>query len=193
MNNQLISGASGVRLRSRRGFTLIEMTMALMVMSILILASGGILIFLARGQNEARDDNDVQNRLELVREMIVADFRPGRAILTPNTAGGTGTSVEVETLDYNPATGNTTVRRYRWTFASNTITRYVATETATPGTFSAETQTISQSNIATFSVTRFNDGDGLLSNDRRLDFTLTATQGTQSASIAFTVMLRNVG
>lgn len=193
MNNQLISGGGGMRLRSRRGFTLIEMTMALMVMSILILASGGILIFLARGQNEARDDNDVQNRLELVREMIVSDFRPGRTILTPATAGGTGTEVQVETLDYNPATGNTTVRRYRWAFASNTITRYVATETGTPGTFTAETQTISQSNIATFSVTRFNDGDGTLTNDRRLDFTLTATQGTQSASIAFTVMLRNVG
>lgn len=182
-----------MRRKHGRGFTLIEMTMALMVMSVMILASGSILVFLARGQNEARDDNDCQNRVELIRELMVSDFRPGSAILLPAAAGGTGTEVQVQTSDYNAATGVTTNRRYRWTYASGTITRRVASETAPgAGTYGAETVTFSQGNLTGFTVTHFNDGDGNTANDDRLDFTLTATQGTQAASIAYTVVLRNV-
>ncbi|MCC6572653.1 MAG: prepilin-type N-terminal cleavage/methylation domain-containing protein [Planctomycetes bacterium] len=179
--------------KTKSGFSLIEVAIALVVLSIMILASGSILVFLARGMTEARDDNDVQNRVEIVRELMVSDFRAGSAIVLPATAGTSAASVQVTTSDYNATTGVTTNRRYRWTLSGTTLTRYVATETSSgSGVYGAETTTFIQNNVASFSATHFDNGTATTSDDDRLDFQLSATQGTQSATIKYTVILRNV-
>ncbi len=181
----------GNRRGNKRGFTLIEMTLALIVMSVMILASGAILVFLARGQKESADDYDCQARLEIIREIMIADFRPGYTIIAPGTSGGTSTTtVTVQSYDYNASTAVTTQRQYRWVLASGTLTRYVSTYAG--GAWGAEASTFSQSGVTSFGITRFNDGDGTASNDKRLDFTLSATQGTQSATLNYTVVIRNI-
>lgn len=186
--------------RRRRGFTLVEMTISIVVLSVLILASGGILIFLARGQIEVRDDNDAQNRLEIVRDAMVADFQAGTNIVFPTGAGDTGATsggqeVNVQSVHYNAGTDVVTNKRYRWNWQSNTqtLTRYVSSETAPDsGIFGSETVTLVQTGITSFSVLRFNDGSGVTVDDIRLDFSLSTTEGAQDASLSYTITLRNV-
>lgn len=180
--------------------TLIEMTISIIVLSVLILASGGILVFLTRGQLEVTDDNDAQNRLELVRELMTNDFQTGSSIIFPSTIGGSGAvaggvEVIVQAPHYNVSTDTSTNQRYRWNWVSNTstLTRYVSSETAPgSGTYGSETTTLSQTGISAFTVTRFDDGSGISADDIRLDFTLSCSQNLQSAALAYTITLRNV-
>ena len=178
---------------NKKGFTLIEVMVALIVSTILILGMGSVLVTLFGGMRESADFAEATGRVDLIRQLTF-DARTGEEILFPAVdgpgdytgAGVTGDQIQFTALYYDPTTETTTPRRITWeSVRSSTASPtdpYTVNRWVDFG--SGDTLTFAQDDVLTFEIVR-------TSND---NFTaeFSASEGDEQVAVELAVTLRNV-
>ena len=106
---------------ARRGFTLVEMLVAMVIGTILIMGMGTVLVTLFSGMRESKDFGTATGRVDLIRQLTF-DARTGDEILFPAvgadgdyaSGGNEGDQVQFNSLEYDPGTDTTTTVTVTW-------------------------------------------------------------------------------
>lgn len=193
---------------SRRGFTLIEVLIAMIAASILLLAMGSVLFMIFRGFNESRDFANATNRVDLIRQLSF-DARTGRTVTYPTTwdingtpmtsrgdyssGGNEGDRVQFVSLRYDAGTGVTTPFMITWQSRRPTgspvgtpynVERWIQQTDALNVPIGAATLSFDQNKINSFEVIR--------TTVRTFSVNLQTTEGAETASVQLVVTCRNV-
>lgn len=177
--------------QSKRGFTLVEVIAAIAALSVLVMAMGGILVFMLRGEAESFEHADSFSRVDSARMLIVEDYRKGMEILFPASDGSDGSfgvgdqQVVVNVIEFAEGADVGTEQHVRWWYDADQETLYREFGTWNGVAFTVSEQRWTQTNITAFEVTRN------ASND--LSFlirTLEADSGL-TEEVEFSVGLRN--
>ncbi len=208
------------RTRNRRGFTLLEVIIAMVATVILVTGMGSILMLMFTGLNESRDFQISTARVDLIRHLTF-DGRTGSNIDFPAVSSNgqytaytstvlgasvTGHRVVFTASDYDPATGVTTPTDVRWesqtidlsdpdnTSGTDTVlvVRYIEDLTATSGTRDPIV-TASTDWIEKFQESGI-DKFWILRDASLNNFTveIESSEGTEEADVQLSVTLRNV-
>lgn len=185
---------------NRRGFTLIEMLVALVVSSILLLGMGGVLMTLFAGMRESKEFATATDRVDLIRQLSF-DARTGNRILFPATngtpgdysAGGfTGDQIMFNSLRYDPGTDTTTTVTITWesrrpTAAPTdpyTVYRFIDDTPEDPANPADDLFTFGQSGLINFDIVR--------NASNSFSATMESEEGGESVQVQLAVTLRNV-
>ncbi|MCA8935344.1 MAG: prepilin-type N-terminal cleavage/methylation domain-containing protein [Planctomycetes bacterium] len=186
----------------RRGFTLIEVLIAMVVGTILIMGMGMVLVVLFKGMNESKDFSEATGRVDLVRQLTF-DARTGNAIAFPATDGATGDytfggnegdQVQFNSLSYDVGTDTTSDITVTWESrrpagspigTEYTVYRFIDTTPESPTNNPADdVQTFGQNHIIDFDIVR-NSSDSFQA-------TFSSKEGTETVAVELAVTLRNV-
>lgn len=186
----------------RRGFTLIEMLVAMVVGAILIMGMGMVLVTLFTGMRESQDFADATGRVDLVRQLTF-DARTGNTIQFPVTdgaagdytfGGNEGDQIQFNSLRYDVGTDTTTDVTVTWESrrpagspmgTEYTVYRFIDTTPESPVNNPADDlQTFGQAGIIDFDIVR-NSSDSFQAS-------FSSQEGTETVAVELAVTLRNV-
>lgn len=186
-----------------RGFTIIEMTMAMAISTIVITGMAIVMVLLIQGTEDSKDFARATGRIDLIRQLTF-DGRTGSQIVFPtadspavgsagtySAAGQEGHRVDFVAKEYDSGTGTTNDVLITWLSrrpaGSPSGTPYVVERwhDTTPYDGNANgSLSFGESNIADFTVTRRSIDE--------FEVYLKAEEGDESAEILLTIALRNV-
>ncbi|MEZ5992522.1 MAG: prepilin-type N-terminal cleavage/methylation domain-containing protein [Planctomycetota bacterium] len=186
----------------RRGFTLIELMVAMVVGTILIMGMGMVLVVLFRGMNESKDFAEATGRVDLVRQLTF-DARTGNSIAFPATDGAVGNytsggnegdQVQFNSLSYDVGTDTTSDVTVTWESrrpagspagTPYTVYRFIDTTPEVGANNPADdVQTFGQANIIDFDIVR-NTSDSFSA-------TFSSKENSEVVQVELAVTLRNV-
>jgi prepilin-type N-terminal cleavage/methylation domain-containing protein len=184
---------------TRKGFTLIEVLIAMFVATILIMGMGLVLVTLFAGMRESGDFADATGRVDLIRQMTF-DARTGDSIIFPATdgtagdyvsGGNEGDQVMFNSITYDPIADTTTDVTITWESrraASSTdpyiVYRFIDTTPESPAVPGDDVLTFAQSAITVFDVTR-TSMEGFFVR-------IETTENSEQVEVELAVTLRNV-
>jgi prepilin-type N-terminal cleavage/methylation domain-containing protein len=188
------------RRSTRKGFTLIEVMVAMFAGMILIGGMGIVLFTLFTGMRESQDFATATGRVDLIRQMTF-DARTGDSIIFPDTdgmdgdytfAGNTGDQVMFNSITYDPVGDTTTDVTITWEsrrpIASPTdpytVYRFIDSAPESPANPSDDVMTFAQGDITGFDVTR-TSMEGFFVR-------IETTEASEVIEIELAVTLRNV-
>lgn len=195
--------------RSRQGFTLIEMMVAMIVGAILIMGMGTVMVLLFTGMRESRDFADATGRVDLVRQLTF-DARTGDNIIFPGEpdflggetyaanppqgdyvfGGNEGDQVRFNSLAYDPIGDTTSDVTVTWESrrpagspvgTMYTVFRFKDDTPLTPGD---DVQTFGQGNITSFEIER--------TTVDSFSASFETTENDETVAVQLAVTLRNV-
>lgn len=186
---------------SRRGVTLVELLVALVISTIILMGMGMVLVTLFTGMRESRDFFEATSRVDLIRQLSF-DARTGNSIRFPTAngapgnyaAGGfVGDQIQFDSLRFTPPNTTDTVTI---TWESRRPTAAPITDPYTVFRFIDETPeypnnipgddvfTFAQENITFFEVVR--------QSADAFTVSLESAQGNERVQVDLAVTLRNV-
>ena len=189
---------------SRRGFTLVELLVGMVISTILIMGMGLVMVTLFTGMRESKDFADATGRVDLIRQLTF-DARTGNEILFPTvnspaagsvgdfTAGGfTGDQVMFNSLDYDPVGDTTSDVTITWESRRPSgsptdpyiVYRFVDETPEDPADPSDDEMRFAQGDITAFDIIR--------TSDTSFTASITTTQNSEVVAIDLAVTLRNV-
>lgn len=194
--------------RQRRGFTLVEVLVALVAGSILLFGMGSVLVMLYRGFNESHNFAEATMRVDLIRQLSF-DARTGRLITYPtawdpngtpmasrgdySSGGNVGDRVQFVSLQYDPVTFTTTPFMITWqsrraaaappTDPFN-VERWIQQTDANNVPIGTASLTFDQSQISSFEVIR--------TTIRSFNVNMQSVEGGETATVQLVVTCRNV-
>lgn len=189
-----------LRNTNRRGFTLVEMLVAMVVSSILILGMGGVLVTLFTGMRESKEFATATDRVDLIRQLSF-DARTGNRILFPPTdgtpgdyssGGFTGDQVMFNSLRYDPGTDTTTTVTITWESRRPsaaptdpyTVYRFIDDTPEDPAVPGDDIFTFGQTGLINFDIVR--------NTSNSFSATMESEEGDESVQVQLAVTLRNV-
>ncbi|MCA8911147.1 MAG: prepilin-type N-terminal cleavage/methylation domain-containing protein [Planctomycetes bacterium] len=185
---------------ARRGFTLVEMLVAMVIGTILIMGMGTVLVTLFSGMRESKDFGTATGRVDLIRQLTF-DARTGDEILFPAvgadgdyaSGGNEGDQVQFNSLEYDPGTDTTTTVTVTWESrrpggspagTPYTVYRFYDSTPEDPADPSDDLQTFAQSEITSFEI--HCDADDSFSAE------IETKEDTETVQVQLAVTLRNV-
>ncbi len=192
--------------RRSRGFTLIEVMIAMVAASILLFGMGSVLVMIYRGFNESRNFAEMTSRVDLIRQLSF-DARTGRNILFPTnwdvngtpldsrgdyaSGGNVGDRIQFVSLRFD----GTTTTPFMITWQSRrpaaapvtdpyNVERWIQEVDATNTPIGTATLSFDQNKINSFEVIR--------TTIRSFSVNLSTTELTETASVQLVVTCRNV-
>ena len=187
------------RRATRRGFTLVEVLIAMFVSTILIMGMGLVLVTLFTGMRESKDFATATGRVDLVRQMTF-DARTGDGIIFPATdgtagdyvsGGNEGDQVMFNSITYDAIADTTTDVTITWESRRTVSTtdpyivyRFIDATPESPADPSDDAMTFAQGDITTFDVTR-TSMEGFFVR-------IQTTENSEQVEIELAVTLRNV-
>lgn len=188
------------RRTARKGFTLVEVMVAMFVGTILLMGMGIVLFTLFTGMRESKDFATATGRVDLIRQMTF-DARTGDSIIFPDTdgmdgdyvAGGNeGDQVMFNAVSYDPDTDMTSDITITWESRRPTATptdpftvfRFIDTTPEVPADPTNDVMTFAQGDITSFDVTR-TSSEGFFVR-------IQTTEASEVVEVELAVTLRNV-
>jgi prepilin-type N-terminal cleavage/methylation domain-containing protein len=187
--------------RSRKGFTLIEVMVAMFAGMILLAGMGTVLYTLFTGMRESQDFATATGRVDLIRQMTF-DARTGDSIIFPDTdgmdgdyvfGGNEGDQVMFNSIAYDPVADTTSDVTITWESRRSTaaaptdpyiVYRFVDNSPESPANPGDDVQTFAQGDITAFDVTR-TSMEGFFVR-------IETTEASEVIEIELAVTLRNV-
>lgn len=189
------------RIRSRRrGFTLVEIMVGMIVSSVLLMGMGVVMVVLFTGMRESRDFAEATGAVDLIRQLSF-DARTGNRILFPATdgtpgdysAGGfTGDQITFNSLRYDPGTDTTTTVTITWESRRPianptdpfTVNRFIDDTPEDPANPADDVFTFGQSGLLNFDIVR--------NSSNSFSATMQNSSGDETVEVQLAVTLRNV-
>lgn len=184
----------------RRGFTLVEMLVALVVSSILLAGMGTVMVVLVKGMRESSHFAEATGAVDLIRQLSF-DARTGNRILFPATdgtpgdysAGGfTGDQITFNSLRYDPGTDTTTTVTITWESRRPianptdpfTVNRFIDDTPEDPANPADDVFTFGQSGLLSFDIVR--------NAANSFSASMENSSGDETVEVQLAVTLRNV-
>lgn len=189
----------------RRGFTLVEVLIAMVAGSILLMGMGSVLFMIWRGFNETRDFSEATQRIDMIRQLNF-DGRTGRSISFPTTwdlngatttsrgdytgTGVTGDRVQFISLEFDTATNTTTPYMVTWQSLTATgaapyrVQRWRQPVDALNQLLGTAVLTFDQTNVQSFEIIR--------TTNKAFSINMQAIEGAETATIQMVVTCRNI-
>ncbi|MBX3473647.1 MAG: prepilin-type N-terminal cleavage/methylation domain-containing protein [Planctomycetes bacterium] len=194
--------------KSRKGFTLVEVMVAMIAGSILLFGMGSVLVMLYRGFAESHNFHEATMRVDLIRQLSF-DARTGRAITYPTawhptgvtlasrgdyaSGGNVGDRVQFVSLRYDPVSFTTTPFMITWqsrrpaaappTDPYN-VERWIQETDANNVPIGTASRTFDQSLISSFEVIR--------TSTRSFNVNMLTQEGDETATVQLVVTCRNM-
>jgi prepilin-type N-terminal cleavage/methylation domain-containing protein len=188
--------------RNRRGFTIVELLIGLIIGTILILGMGHVIVQMFTGMAESASFGEATGRVDIIRQMSF-DARTADTLIFPATDGATGgwsgggfagQQVRFRAVNYDPATTTSSYMFITWESRKSgtapatdpfDVTRWTLPDTnndriENDGTF---TRSFSEYNIEIFNVRRI--------SRRNFTVEMQTTEEDEKAHIQLSVTLRN--
>lgn len=189
-----------LRKQNHRGFTLVEMLVAMVISSILIMGMGLVMVTLFTGMRESKNFADATGGVDLIRQLSF-DARTGNRILFPATdgtpgdyssGGFTGDQIMFNSLRYDPGTDTTTTVTITWESrrpsAAPTdpyqVLRFIDNTPEDPAVPGDDVFTFGQSGLLSFDIVR--------NTSNSFSATMENESGDESVQVQLAVTLRNV-
>ena len=187
---------------TRRGVTLVELMVALVISTIILIGMGLVLVTLFRGMRESRNFFEATSRVDLIRQLTF-DARTGNAIRFPlangapgdYAAGGfVGDQIQFDSVQFDPVADTTNTVTITWESRRPatapltdpyTVFRFIDTTPEYPVNNPADDVfTFAQENISFFEVER-------VAADS-FNVSMETVQASETVQIDLAVTLRNV-
>ncbi|MCG3183151.1 MAG: hypothetical protein ICCCNLDF_01235 [Planctomycetes bacterium] len=185
---------------SRRGFTLVEMLVAMVVSTILIFGMGTVMVTLFKGMRESRNFADATGGVDLIRQLSF-DARTGNRILFPATdgtpgdyssGGFTGDQIMFNSLRYDPGTDTTTTVTITWESRRPSaapadpydVFRFIDETPEDPANPADDLFTFGQSGLLSFDIVR--------NSSNSFSASMQNSSGDETVQVQLAVTLRNV-
>lgn len=184
----------------RRGFTLVEVLVGLVVSTILLMGMGVVMVVLFRGMRESSNFSQATGSVDLIRQLSF-DARTGNRIRFPATdgtagdyssGGFTGDQIMFDSLRYDPGTDTTTTVTITWESrrpsAAPTdpyhVYRFIDETPEEPANTADDVFTFGQSGLLSFDIVR--------NTSKSFSATMENESGDESVQVQLAVTLRNV-
>ena len=184
----------------RKGFTLVELMVGMVVSTILIMGMGLVMVTLFSGMRESRDFAEATGRVDLIRQLTF-DARTGNQIIFPATDATPGDyvsgaiggdQVQFNSLRYDPIGDTTTTVTITWESRRPTasptdpfiVYRFTDDTPEDPPVPGDDLQTFAQGDITAFDIIR--------NTNTSFSTFITTTNNTETVQIELAVTLRNV-
>ncbi|MCA8915846.1 MAG: type II secretion system protein [Planctomycetes bacterium] len=185
---------------SRRGFTLVELLVGMVVSTILIMGMGIVMVTLFTGMRESKDFANATGRVDLIRQLTF-DARTGNDIIFPATdgttgyyvgTGYTGHQIQFNSLRYDPVGDTTSDVTITWESRIPNATptdpfivyRFVDETPEDPPVPGDDVMTFAQDDITTFTILR--------NSTTSFSAAITTTENSEVVAVELAVTLRNV-
>lgn len=185
---------------NRRGFTLVEMLVAMAVSTILIFGMGTVMVTLFKGMRESRNFADATGGVDLIRQLSF-DARTGNRILFPATDGApgdyssggfTGDQIMFNSLRYDPGTDTTTTVTITWESRRPSaapadpydVFRFIDETPEDPANPADDLFTFGQSGLLSFDIVR--------TSSNSFSASMQNSSGDETVQVQLAVTLRNV-
>jgi len=185
---------------NRRGFTLVEMLVAMAVSTILIFGMGTVMVTLFKGMRETRNFADATGGVDLIRQLSF-DARTGNRILFPATDGApgdyssggfTGDQIMFNSLRYDPGTDTTTTVTITWESRRPSaapadpydVFRFIDETPEDPANPADDLFTFGQSGLLSFDIVR--------TSSNSFSASMQNSSGDETVQVQLAVTLRNV-
>ncbi|MCB9894778.1 MAG: type II secretion system protein [Planctomycetes bacterium] len=188
------------RRSARKGFTLVELLVGMIVSTILIMGMGIVMVTLFTGMRESKDFANATGRVDLIRQLTF-DARTGNQIIFPATdgtggdyvgSGYTGDQIQFNSLRYDPIGDTTADVTITWESRIPNATptdpfivyRFVDETPEDPPVPGDDVMTFAQGDITAFEIVR-NTNTSFSAN-------ITTTENSEVVAVQLAVTLRNV-
>ncbi len=185
---------------TRRGMSLIELTVAMAISAIVLSTIGFVLVMMTNGFNEMEDFGNATGRVDMIR-LLTFDARTGDSMLFPTTNGANGAytdgsanghRVRFRAIEYNPTTESSTPVFIQWESRRTGNTgpyvvsrwRMVDANNNNIDDDGSYTQTFGESPVQVFTIQRV--------NRQNFNIEMETTEGNETAHVQLAVTLRNV-